>query len=209
MGAVGHSGITVVKTGWFSLLGALKYIGKPESCSSINFEKGKKYFGVFECKRNNFLCLGVCAFCFYKSLLEQQQQINQQSGGRLDGKWQFPLIKVMSESLEIIQGPNQHILMQLGCSRALVQGSGREEQWIPFTLGARGLFLLTLADLGLGQWPQLGNKGKPVQRASKTSFQQGDSLNQTVMMDSNSSKLCTKGNQCKEHKKHRSRRMSL
>lgn len=67
MGAVGHSGITVVTTGWFSLLDASQYIEKPNSHPSINFERGKKKsLAVFESRENNFPCLGVCVFCLSK-----------------------------------------------------------------------------------------------------------------------------------------------
>lgn len=88
VGAVGHSGITVVIPGWFSL--HLSTLKKPESHSSVNFERQKKSFAGFESRENNFLCLGVCVFCSYKGLLEQQQQMNQQTAGRPDGKLQFP-----------------------------------------------------------------------------------------------------------------------
>lgn len=65
------------------------------------------------------------------------------------------LIKVMSESLEIIQGLS---LMQLGCCRPLAQGSeGRNREFFSFFSS-----WALLTDLGLGQWPQLCHKGELV-----------------------------------------------
>lgn len=69
------------------------------------------------------------------SLNNNNKWISKLQEGRMEN-YSSHLIKVMSESFKIIQGLNHHILMQLGCCRPLVQCSGREEQWIPFILGA-------------------------------------------------------------------------